>query len=243
MKKIFERIDPQFKSYQFYGYPITNFGVLSVSSSSNNLFDDQRKLCSTFKCLKREIPNIAKEKLEIDKQYVDSGGYGSPLTFISEEERKFFLKAALPAIQSLLGVDFSLSNNTKVKVNLTAARVYKRSMHKLDFIEYLKGIKASNDPTQAGMYELLRQNRFCAVIGDVAVDEMDVEIIVDKDTGTDIKVKLDGKVAETVGKGAEVGAKFSRSLDFTYKVSIREPMVLAIFPLNIRSWKVPLPKW
>lgn len=236
LQRVFKRIDPDLGNYTYLGLPRTNFGVLSISSSSNNRFQIANQVCSTFKCLNTQPPTNLVDLIKVDPKYVEVGTT-APISVDSDEDRKILLSAVLPAIQNLVGLNFGYSNKRKVELQLTSAKLYIRTMNKGDYFQYIYGFQNSNDPTQKGIYNLLNQGRLCMVISDLVIDELDLEVTVNQQTGTDIKASLDGKIAQAVGPDAKVGVSLENANNLVYKLKVREPMVLAIYPLNYKDTK------
>ncbi len=241
LQRVFKRIDRDLGKYTYLGLPRTNFGVLSISSSSNNRFQIENLVCSTFKCLNTQPPTNLMDLINVDKKYVEVGTT-APISIDSEEDRKILLSAVLPSIQNLVGLNFGYSNKRKVDIELTAAKLYIRTMSKGDYFQYIYGLQNSNDPTQRGIFDLLDKGRLCMVISDLVIDELDLQVTVNKQTGTDIKAGLDGKIAQVVGQDAKVGVSLENAYDLVYKIKVREPMVLAILPLNYKDTKFVVTK-
>ena len=206
-------------------------------SSSNNLFDDRRKLCPTFRCLGMENPSD-NDYSKLDKKYFETES-GGAATFSSSASSDLFISASLPSILSVVGLSGDLAKKKLVKAEVSFGGLTIRRIQKPELLEFIEDLKAkANSATQRKIYDLYTRKRLVCVIADVVIDSMEISIEFDKSLKAGVEAKLDTKLEKVLGDDAKFQFKVTKESEGKYKIKTTRPLIIARYPLNTEKWKL-----
>lgn len=212
--------------YHWFGYPVDNFGVLTVympASNGKNLRDVDR-LCATWSCIGLKDPAAWPKD---DDHWLSANGYvsegcGPAPVLTQDQQKKLTVSVLIPNLLSMLNLSGKANVNKHVQIRLTADALCKRSVDRDTFGKYID----SPDNKNATLKAVFDSGTLIYVGADVVVRNLKVNFIVDQQKNADASAAL--SQAASMLKGASASAQLDDQASGTYTLTAPKFLVLAV---------------
>jgi hypothetical protein len=223
-EKVVAMLGEQFRDYQPFSYPTSNFGLASIyiPEGRTSKVNDRDFQCDMWYCLGLEgkVPDEPSAQLDL-ADYAAVGYNGGRITLDEKTSKDLSFKALLPQFFQVVGLSGAVKNKSITNVQVTIGQAYPRLLRRTKFIPYLQSLPQAN-PLKAAF----DQGRLVVVIGDVVVDKLDVTINVDRQASATLDAKIDPATHTKVFEGGSLGLSLSSTTTGTYTFSASRPVIL-----------------
>jgi hypothetical protein len=209
--------------YQWFGYPVDNFGVLTVyGPPSGKHLTDSDRLCATWTCIGVDASKIpADVVLYTTVNGYASSGQGPSIHLTNDKKSKGAVTLLLSNFFSALTLTGSANLSKDAAFDLTADGAYKRSVNVQKFQDYISSLADK---------ELLKQiwnsGQFVYIGSDIVAHNLKITLTLNTQKDAGINAKLTQAMAN-VGGGSTAGATVSSSGTGKYIVEYPGFVVLA----------------
>ncbi len=231
-KKVKEALGKTYRSYTFSTYPLNNYGLATCYGRK---VGPEQLDCATWDCLgvKRDS-DLAKmtdeQKLKLivgDKQYATTGT-GKELTLSEVEKKSLGIKALLPKLLKIIGLELNIDQSKKITTNLSMGQATVRTIRRKEMTDLL------NSPRG---HPLAKQDwangKLIMVYSDIILNSMKVELTVNPQTDVELTAKLNGalqgKEGQAIGADSNLTFKVNNVANGNYKFEITEPLIIAVY--------------
>jgi len=217
-KKVKASLGADFANHQIISYPTNNFGVGTLSRSSDNL-----QLCDMWNCLGvKDVPSDFNQWKKLDGK-VGVGDNGALITLNETESRNYTIGAVLPKIAGVMNLGASLDDKSVVKTELQLGRAYPRYLRVPEWQAYMQGIKPDNMLGTA-----FRDGNLTVIVSDVVIESMKAKVTVDSTTGGKIDAALSAPVgvSKILNDGAKLELKATKEQEGVYTFEITQPVIV-----------------
>lgn len=215
-------IQRQEGSFQWFAYPVDNFGVLTTyQPPSGKELTDSDRVCATWTCIgvdPSKIPTDVVQFTTVDG-YADSG-QGMAIHLTNNKQGKAAISLLLNNLFKALTLNASVNLSKGVTVDLVADGIYKRSVNMQRFQDYI-----SSGPN--GIVKTLWIGGQLTYIGaDIVAHNVKITLTVDVQKDASIAAQLNQAMGK-LGSGSTTGVTLSSSGSGQYVVQYPGFLVLA----------------
>jgi hypothetical protein len=213
-----------YKTYQFFGIPMSNFGVGTMypEESKGNKFDVKTAgLYGDPNTWWTDIPDTQREAAR--KLIFPSGESGS-VDLKRKKTKSISLSLALPALFKLVTGNGSFNWNKTTTVTLTADTA---ENHLINWTE-LDDATSTQHIIKESVAKHIHAKDFVITVGDVVLYGFTAHVAVTK--GTDVKVgaQLTGAAAQ-LGKDSKLDFEYKSNADGSFDLKSKKPVVVAVY--------------
>lgn len=227
MKSIFGN---DYKGYQWFTYPINNFGVATAYRGKKNKIERRGFLCATFSCLGMSAPGNVDHWLQLGvppSNYADSG-CGGELDAKLQSSKDLIVKAALPQILTVIGIDVGVARSRNSTAEAKSITMCARQLQQGKVITYITSLATDT----FGLRRALDAGQLVLVVGDIVIKSMTVHVKADRNLKVGIDGKLQGQTEKVLGGGANFGVHVTRTGESEYDLKITEPVIAGILAVR-----------
>jgi len=208
--------------YTWFGYPVDNFGVITVygpPARANHLADSDR-LCATWSCLGISAAQIpSDDTLYITVRGNADSGKGPQVHIENNNETKALASLLISNLLSVLKIDGAVTFSRSSKVTINIGAVYKRSINHLQFDPI------ANDQ-KGRLYDYFHNSDNSYIGADIVLHDVQMKIELTSNSDARAKATLD-KVQGPFGADSNAGGQVTKTGDSSYLLSFSKFLVLA----------------
>jgi len=227
MRKAFEKaFKGDFKQYQFFGTPVSNFGVATMypKPATGNAVD----LTTVGLFGNPENWWVPLSLTDADRQSLlnalrPSGETGA-VAFQLDTSKTFNLSAVLPGLAKLLTASGSVSWSKKVTVRLSADTMINR---RIDWTVLADDVTPPPKIKDSVLRHIGAKD-FVITTGDVVLNNYKASLVVAKNLSVDEKAQLDS-AWKAFSSGSKLDVSFSSGEDGNFQITSPKPVVVAVF--------------
>jgi hypothetical protein len=208
--------------YQWFGYPVDNFGVLtSYAPPTKRHLTDSDRICATWSCVGVDPAHIPTDVLNYTtvNGFADSG-QGPQLNLTNSKQSKEAVSLLLSNLLSALTINAGVNLSKQATVTLTADGVYKRSVNHDKFAKYIKTAPDSE------LKAVFAQGTLAYIGADIVAHNLKVNLSLDVEKDASVNVQLMQAIG-ALGKGSNVGLTLSSGGKGQYVLAYPGFVVLA----------------
>jgi hypothetical protein len=209
--------------YQWFGYPVDNFGVITTyGPPSGRHLEDSDRVCATWSCIGVNASQIPADIVNFTtvNGYADSG-QGPTIHLTNKSQGKAAISLLLSNLFDALTLDASANLSKGVTVDLAADGVYKRSVNMQKFQDYIN-TRPSNDLIKV----MWNSGQLTYIGADIVAHNIKITLTIDVERNASINAKLSQALGK-LGSGSTAGITLSSSGTGQYVVQYPGFVVLA----------------
>lgn len=223
-------IQKQEGAYEWFGYPVDNFGVLTTyQPPSGKQLTDADRYCATWTCIGVDPSRIPTDVVQYTtvNGYADAG-QGPQIHLTNDKQGKAAISLLLSNLLKALTLNGSVNFSKNVTVDLTADGVYKRSVNVQKFQDYI------NSKPQSILAQIWASGQLVYIGADIVAHNVKITLAVDVEKGASLNAQL-GQAMGKLGVGSTAGVTISTSGKGQYVIQYPGFVVLAT--QIHREWK------